>query len=530
MTFPTTLCRPGVRSRASSSPLGRVLAGVLLGVGLLGPSAVAQSPVDQVNAPYLAIPEANRSDLILLPALADMEPAPVGAQAPQQAMLLPAGSTNWSRTEAWATAEPQVAVLAALDRITQETDYRRAMVFAQPYGPSVPRPLIAAGLYTELGDPPTLAAAHFGYMRPLDDMACLVHVEATRRLDAGDPAGAIDVLTDWAFFARQMADRALFDEAVFGYRQMIDAMERIRDIAFLDMRGDRALTLQQIQDAIARLAENGILGIERLALPRGEMTSTAQLTARVFGRDGLLNAGAFSSAMAAAGASGRPLRLFSEAARWSGAADAHTSQAVTARRTEQVFDDWTARWNLDPFDARHNTPSVFQRDVDGQPLYAVIDAALDDMGQLIPMRQQLRTEAVGTRAALGLVGYAYQTRQFPPTLAAIRPRWVRELEADPYNGDRRVDRRPPLAYFVPVRDTQARGPGLHEMNVVARDSNFVLRLGQDQFVLYSVGPDQERGWAAFVSNDPDAVRGDYLIWPPVISLLRIDLEQQGLLN
>ena len=35
---------------------------------------------------------------------------------------------------------------------------------------------------------------------------------------------------------------------------------------------------------------------------------------------------------------------------------------------------------------------------------------------------------------------------------------------------------------------------------------------------------------AATGYDPDAVRGDYLIWPPVISLLRIDLEQQGLLN
>ncbi|MCA9287559.1 MAG: hypothetical protein KDA05_03185, partial [Phycisphaerales bacterium] len=323
MTFHPIPCRPGDRSRVFRSLARRALAGVAMAVGLGATNASAQTPVDRVNAPYLAIPEANRSDLILLPALADMEPAPVGAQAPQQAMLLPAGSTNWSRAEAWATGQTQVAVLAALDRITQETDYRRAMVFAQPYGPGVPRPMIAAGLYTELGDPPTLAAANFGYMAPLDDLACLVHVEATRRLAAGDPAGAIDVLTDWTFFARQMADRALFREVVFGYRQMIDAMERIRDIAYQDMRGDRALTLQQIQDAIARLAEDKLLGIERLALPRGERTSTEQLTDRVFGRDGQLNAGAFSSAMAAAGSSGRPLRLFSEAARWSGAADAH---------------------------------------------------------------------------------------------------------------------------------------------------------------------------------------------------------------
>jgi hypothetical protein len=33
-----------------------------------------------------------------------------------------------------------------------------------------------------------------------------------------------------------------------------------------------------------------------------------------------------------------------------------------------------------------------------------------------------------------------------------------------------------------------------------------------------------------VSDDPRAIAGDYLLWPPVISLLRVDLQQQGLLD
>jgi hypothetical protein len=155
---------------------------------------------------------------------------------------------------------------------------------------------------------------------------------------------------------------------------------------------------------------------------------------------------------------------------------------------------------------------------------------MDDMTELQALRQQLRAEATGTRTALGVVGYFYQTRNLPPTLSAIRPRWTQELESDPYNPARSGSRRPPLEFFVPERDNLAQGGGPHEMNVVAHDSNFSLSLGGDEFVLYSVGPNRQKDWARFVSDDPRAIAGDYLLWPPVISLLRVDLQQQGLLD
>lgn len=494
-----------------------------------GGAAFAQGPVERVNAFYSDIRNEQRSDLVLLPTLAEMERPPIGADDLQLAMLLPAGSLNWEEAEAWATGAPQAAVLAALDAITKGEDYRTAMAFGQPYGPGVPRPMIASGLYTELGDPPSLSAASFGYMGRLDQAACLANVEATRLAAAGNPSAAIDVMTDWVFFARQMADREFSREAAWGYDQMVAGFERIRDIAYSDMRGAKALTLDQITAAIARLDERKIIGIDRLTLPRADQVAAEQLVARCFDRTGTLNAGAFSSAMAAVGSSDRPLRLFSEAARWGGAAAGHANRADTDAMLGTVWADFDSRWKLDAFDARNNSDPAFIQ-VDGNPRYAVIDAAMDDLTDLMAMRQQLRAEAAGTRTALGVVGYFYQTRNLPPTLSAIRPRWTQELEADPYNPDRGRVRTPPFEYFVPIRDTQAQGGVPHEMNVVARDSNFALNLRQDQFVLYSVGPDRSKDWARFVSDDPRAVQGDYLIWPPVISLLRIDLQQRGLLD
>ena len=133
----------------------------LLALAVVGSVCVAQSPVEQVNAMYSDIRDSQRSDLIMLPVLADLEEPPIGASDLKSAVLMVAGSANWSRAEAWAMGEPQVAVLTALDTVTQGEDPRTSMGFGQPYGPGVPRNLIARGMYTELGDPPSLAGASF---------------------------------------------------------------------------------------------------------------------------------------------------------------------------------------------------------------------------------------------------------------------------------------------------------------------------------------------------------------------------------
>jgi hypothetical protein len=58
-----------------------------------------------------------------------------------------------------------------------------------------------------------------------------------------------------------------------------------------------------------------------------------------------------------------------------------------------------------------------------------------------------------------------------------------------------------------------------------------VSVGDDQFVLYSIGPDEEKGWATLVSDAPSAgASGDLLIWPPVISLTRQRLMETGTLK
>ena len=87
-------------------------------------------------------------------------------------------------------------------------------------------------------------------------------------------------------------------------------------------------------------------------------------------------------------------------------------------------------------------------------------------------------------------------------------------------------------YFVPIRDQrfgEREDPRPHEVNVVTgRAGNFKVRIGQDQFILYSVGPDGRKDWARDVSGEPPrGAFGDLLIWPPVTSLVRMHLQETG---
>ena len=61
--------------------------------------------------------------------------------------------------------------------------------------------------------------------------------------------------------------------------------------------------------------------------------------------------------------------------------------------------------------------------------------------------------------------------------------------------------------------------------------NFNAVLDDSHFVLYSVGPDGKKDWAKNVREDVSEVfDGDFLIWPPTISLYRHYLQEDGQLE
>lgn len=495
-------------------------------VGVLGADrALAQGAVGRVNAALGNIPDDRRSDLVLLPALAGMDPVPGVLSVRSDAARKLSDHPDFAAMSAWATAPAQRAVLEAIRTVTSETDYRFAHAFAQPYGAEgVPIDLIAAGLYSELGDPPLLAGAQHGYMPALNDADALVHVEASRLAGAGEVRAAVDLLISWAFFCRQMSDRPFAREMVWGLRHASFALERIRDVVYLDAQGSRRFSTSDAEAVIAKLdGVNGFLGTERLRAPIGDRVAAEQIVERVLTAQGA-NTDVFATTLAQIGASSRPLRLFGEAARYEQGARGHVGLSEARRTIEALFSDLESRWRLPVDNARLRRPFEMERlaSSSNQAIAAVVRARAWDPTELMAMRDVFRTEVVGTRQALAIVGYRSAFGSFPPVVSSVRPRWLPAIEADPMNRDRVRGRVPPLEYFVPIRDVRASNEPHSMIGTGYFDSAFSVNLFDDTFVLYSVGFNGRRNFGERIENDwREAGRGqDYLIWPPLLSLSR----------
>lgn len=492
---------------------------------ITGPAG-AQDQVVRANAGYASVPDARRSDLILLPAVGAMDEPPVGLDGTSSVLVDPSSSL-WPDFDSWATAPAQQAALEALKQVTATNDPRRAMSFALPYGTSVPPDFIRAGVYVELGDPPLLAGARFGYLNHLRNLDWLVQVEATRLGAAGDPAGAIDLLVHYVYFGRQMVDRAFAREVITGFRIMTTSLERIRDVAYVDFRGEQNLSPSDLAETIAAVdgSNNAYLNTGRMSFPTANKLAARQLWELLYEPRGKVKA-SFATTMARLRTAERPLRLFAEASRFESTGDDQADWFETRDMIDTVFDSWSARWTLNPFDRQLSLPYAY--DDLNKRRFQVIAASTTDLSVLYDLRRVFETEVVGTRHALALLGYFYELHEFPPAISSVRPRWLSSIEADPFNPNRALGRLPALEFFVPVRDAyvaserDVRQP--HRMNVYSPGGeNFSIMLRDDQFVVYSVGRDGMKNLAEDVSIDPEAVTGDYLIWPPMYSLYRTHL-------
>jgi hypothetical protein len=501
-------------------------------------SAWGEDYLAQLNARLAAVPPGQRGETVLLPAIAKAATIPESLKKLQargsegKASFAP-GAPEWAEAVAWAQAPTQKAVIDAMDKLTRETDWRRSMTFAQPYGvEGVPLDLIKAGLYVDLGDPPTIAQAKLapiiGVLRTCETLAW---VESQRRAAEGDPAGAIKVLIDAVLISRQFADRSTRQEVSTSMVTMIDQLETIRDIAYTDFRGPKKLDPDSIHAAIQRLDEDGPFGVERIRWPDAPVIAVKQLVDRTYGADGSIKSDVFAATMAKAGASERPLMLFGETAKWREIGSGQADKAAMADQAQRLHDDWSSRWKLDNFDSRMGL--AFAYDGMDTRRFGIVDTSMRGMSELFDMRRALRIEAVGTRTALGMYGYVQTTKSFPPTVKSLRPRWGNESDIDPMNPGRELGNKPPMQYFVPIRDTkdqfQGKAPEPHAMSVIASGGeNFEVRVGEDQFIIYSVGGDGARNWARRIENSAGNIpNADYLIWPPVESLVRQHLKDSG---
>jgi hypothetical protein len=505
-------------------------------------AAQAEDFVARANAFYANIPQNKRSDLIILPAVAKIEePADQVGKARITAelegsldpILYPTSAPGWPVVEAWLMAEPQRNALKALAEVTQDEGPTTHMVFAQPYGvEGVSYELVGADLYTELGDPPMLAAAQFRYLDGLAKLWVLAHAEANRLMAAGEGPEAMEVLLDWLFFSRQIADRELAEEKIIGMAMTMLALMHLRDLAYQDFQSPtHSLTPTVLADVIRRLDDKrGPLGIERIQLPRADRLAVEQLLYRIYDQSTRRPNDQFASTMAWVTSRDRPLRLFSEAARWELVRAQAAGWYEVQDALRNVANDFEKRWALPPRDPVLTMKTDYERTVRGRSGFAPIAHHYDTYPAFFNLRDVLRAEAAGTRMSLAMYAFYLQYNQYPRDLSAVRPAFAPVVDKDPYaNG---AD----ILFFVPIRD-QPKGPRgetqPHEIRVFPgfKYPNFSVRLRDDQFVIYSVGPDEVRGWARDATQgNPDYREGDYLFWPPTISLLRQHLIQNKHFN
>ena len=488
--------------------------------------ALADEFTDRLNAPFQNVPDNRRAELVLMPALGAMdEPPGVLVGRADRVLLLTTSSPAWSAAVDWAQAEPQRAALAALTEVTNEENPRRRMEFALPYGiAGVDTAWVREGIHAELGDPPTISAAHLGYLERMEWLASLAQIEVTRLEAEGKLEDATELMFDLAILGRMMADRQLFREVSWGLETMQAAMLRIRDVAYVDATNDGNLTGAYFKSVVQRIDLTGLFRLDRIRMPLGDQLGAQQLAGRVFDRSGQPDESIFATSMAELAATSRPLRLFAEAGRWQSAMSGHANQSDTNAKINGLFNDWSLRWDANTFDPTFRTPTEFER-LDTQS-YALVAEVVPNLGQLNVMRRELDAELVGTRVALAIRAVSKEAGGMPTSLALARPRYIDDLGIDPYNPDRAAGNRPELRFFVPERDTV--GGRLHQMNVIPHGrTNFSVRLGSEEFVLYSLGGNEFDDRATIVSDNGLELTGDYLIWPPVISLLRDYLEQTG---
>lgn len=527
--------------------LSRCVAPLAIAVAAAIPAGAARGDdfIDKANAMYLVmrkdnktdvpVPPEKRSDLVLLPAVAAMAAPPPALDKEVQAILLLQTSRDWPAILAWAQAAPQRAVLDALDKITADEGPETHMVFAQPYGvDAVSVEMVAAGLYTELDNPPLLARADFKYLKKLDWVVRLAHVEANRLLAEGKAADAEEVLMNLLLFGRQMADRQLYGEKLWGLIVVGNALEHTRDIAYRDFKSSaHTLPIEKVKDLVKRLDDRtSPVGLGRLLLPAADRLASEQLLYFIYDKTtGTADADHFGTTLAHISTAERPLRLFSEAAKWDQVRPVAAKLPAIKDTLKKVADDYVYRWGLAHFDPTLAGETDYKKTVAGKAPMQVLTITYARYQPLFTVRQDLRVEAAGTRMSLAMYGYFLQNNTFPKGLTAARPVFAPVMDKDPYS---------PLGhdyeFFVPGRDTP-KGPlgelVLHEMKVFPGDpfKPFSAKLDDKDFVIYSIGPDGDKGFAKDVMASSTLLsQGDYAIWPPVSSLLRSYLTQEGLLR
>ncbi len=498
-------------------------------VALTSTTFGADEFIQRANRLYSSIKPELSADRVLFPLLAKMEAPPAALVDAKRAALLTPSMADWAAVQTWVDAAPQREVIAAVKKVTDEEAWKKAFAISMPYGADaaaeIDPNLVIQKMYIELGEPAMLAQAEFLYMKRFDWLELLMHAEATRLIEAGKPAEAMDQIVRLCWVSRMMADREFLEEKTWGMNALTLGLMRIRDIAYVDSRKDTyALTAEQVRDVIKRLKRSGgMLGLDRLTSPQANLIAAEQLVAQVMVPGAGPDPERWSRFLSRIISQSRPIRMFSEQAKWDALRSLHADTSQTLQRVKGVFADFDARWKLDPFDPRLKTPSDYAK-LD-RARFALVDSMIADLDSLLPRRVVLNVEAAGTRMGLAAYAFMLSQRNIPPSLAASRPAIISEVDVDPTDPTKKR-----YIYYSPSPTGKEFTVTVFPELLGVRTPQFEVTVPSDRFFISAAGPDgQLTNNSRFTQTMADE-RGDYLLWPPVLSLVRQNLTERGSLK
>jgi len=288
------------------------------------------------------------------------------------------------------------------------------------------------------------------------------------------------------------------------------------------------MTAEGVRDVIAKLGDRNPINVfQRLTLPKAEHLAAEQLVQRTFAPGGGPNAAAFPRVYAQVAAGDRALRRFSETAKWETILRLHGNYEQTMKRIDEVYGDWETRWQLNQWDPIMELPTDYARLDKVQ--FAALDLVMGDVGQAFPKRRELKAELIGTRTALACYGYRLVQNTLPVGLESVVPVFVPRvnLMIDPFDKNAKEDAGRRMAYLRAEVDNMAVGgqPKPMVIRVFPKIAgvdypNFEAKVLLNQYVVYSAGPDGNQTGVSRATQMIKDDHGDYLIWPPVLSLVR----------
>ena len=332
--------------------------------------------------------------------------------------------------------------------------------------------------------------------------------------------GSIDLLVNWTMFARQFADRPFAREKAWALNSLLLSLVRIRDVAYGDYRAEtHKLDSTYVKELLKNLPPEGYLSFSRMRPPEADSIARRQLINRVLKKSGGADS-AFGPTMARISSVERPLRLFSASAYWETVGSLHKDYNETERLLTGITQDWAKRWNLSPFDPVQQTKSDYTLKVQGRSNLGLLTFGFEDAERMRGERQRCRAELAGTRIALAVYGYMLQEKTLPPALNSTRPSVVAQLDKDPYSSAG-TD----LQYMIVGRDNPKGADGQprpYTIKIFPPDPypTFEVSIQPGNFIVYSVGPNNVKESVQEATQGREGVRGDYLLWPPALSLFR----------